>query len=445
MKNFVSFLIFLLIFMFSQGIINAQTQILVEHFNYVGLNDTSALIYASTNWNTHSGIAGQVNLLNSPSDTAGSLKYSNNYNWYFNASEGNRIELTQNETEDVGRDFDMIYNSDTVYTSFLLKVISVPGTSVNYFLHFFSGTGGTTFGGCVWITQGSDNSHFRLGVSKRSTGTASIYGTDLNLNQTYLVIVAYIFVNGSNNDISALWINPVLNSLPAPTITESGTETDLNNVGRLGLRQSSGIGTLEIDEIRIATSWNLAPLPVELSSFSVVVLDNGVKLNWRTETEVNNYGFEILRQAQDDTWQVLGFVEGYGNSNSPKNYSFIDKNVSSGKISYRLKQIDTDGQFEYSKIIEVDFGSPIKFELSQNYPNPFNPSTTIRFTLPQAGNVKLTVYNLLGEEVAQLVNEFKEAGVHTINFNASGLNSGVYIYKLEANGLVQTRKMTLLK
>ena len=101
-----------------------------------------------------------------------------------------------------------------------------------------------------------------------------------------------------------------------------------------------------------------------------------------------------------------------------------------------------------SPVIEVEESVnsvPDAFQLKQNFPNPFNPSTTIEFTLPQAGNVKLTVYNLLGEEVAQLVNEFKEAGVHTINFNASGLNSGVYIYKLEANGLVQTRKMTLLK
>ncbi len=79
-------------------------------------------------------------------------------------------------------------------------------------------------------------------------------------------------------------------------------------------------------------------------------------------------------------------------------------------LYYRLKQIDTDGKFEYSKVIEVDLGSPTKFELSQNYPNPFNPVTTIKFSIPQPGNVKLTVYNLLGEQVAELVNGFREAG-----------------------------------
>jgi len=116
-----------------------------------------------------------------------------------------------------------------------------------------------------------------------------------------------------------------------------------------------------------------------------------------------------------------------------------------GKYSYRLKQIDTDGQFEYSKTINVDLDSPSKFELSQNYPNPFNPTTTIAFNLPQSGNVKLTVYNIIGEKVAQIINGFKEAGVHTINFDGSGLNSGFYIYKLESNGLVHTKKMLLVK
>ncbi|MDH3269137.1 MAG: T9SS type A sorting domain-containing protein, partial [Ignavibacteria bacterium] len=188
-----------------------------------------------------------------------------------------------------------------------------------------------------------------------------------------------------------------------------------------------------------------SPLPVELSSFSASILKNGVKLKWRTETEVSNYGFEILRSVLDDNWDVLGFVEGHGNSNSPKDYSFTDDNLTQGKYSYRLKQIDTDGSFNYSKTIEVEFGSADKFELSQNYPNPFNPVTTIRFSIPHSSNVKLTVFNILGEQVAELVNGFREAGVHKINFDASEFNSGLYLYKLESNGLIQTRKMLLVK
>ena len=144
------------------------------------------------------------------------------------------------------------------------------------------------------------------------------------------------------------------------------------------------------------------PLPVELSSFSAIVLENSVKLNWRTETEVSNYGFEIKLRDHTSTLhrltglELLGFVEGHGNSNSPKDYSFIDQNVSGGKYSYRLKQIDTDGKFEYSKVIEVDLGSPAKFELSQNYPNPFNPITTITFSLSAIRKCKAYCLQFIG-------------------------------------------------
>jgi hypothetical protein len=190
---------------------------------------------------------------------------------------------------------------------------------------------------------------------------------------------------------------------------------------------------------------NGVPLPVELSAFSAIVLDNAIKLYWKTETEVNNYGFEVQRAKGGLNFEMIGFVQGHGNTNSPKEYSFIDEQVTAGKYSYRLKQIDTDGKFEYSKVIEIEIGSPGAFELSQNYPNPFNPVTTIRYSLPQSGNVRLTVYNLLGEQVEVPVNEFKEAGVHTINFKAENLNSGIYIYKLETEGFVRSRKMTLIK
>ena len=167
---------------------------------------------------------------------------------------------------------------------------------------------------------------------------------------------------------------------------------------------------------------------------------------------MNNYGFEILRSIytvaggnQYDLWDLLGFVEGNGNSNSPKEYSFIDNEITSGKYSYRLKQIDNDGTFEYSKIIEIDVDVPLEFELSQNYPNPFNPSTTIKYSLPVTSYVKLSVFNILGEEVQILMNETKDAGTYAINFNASQLNSGIYFYRLQAGDFIQVKKMTLLK
>ncbi len=195
------------------------------------------------------------------------------------------------------------------------------------------------------------------------------------------------------------------------------------------------------------------PVPVELTSLSAATIGNNVKLSWNTATEINNYGFEIERSAlsaERQSWEKIGFVNGNGNSNSPKDYSFVDDfagkpTYRTGRYSYRLKQIDNDGQFEYSKTIEVDMNGVKKYELTQNYPNPFNPTTTISYILPQTGMVRLTLYNILGQEIRTLVNEVKEAGIHTFNFDASDLNSGMYIYKIESGSFTQTRKMTLVK
>ena len=189
---------------------------------------------------------------------------------------------------------------------------------------------------------------------------------------------------------------------------------------------------------------------MELTSFSATSTGSTIRLDWNTATEINNYGFEIERkvgspQSSVGNYEKIGFVNGNGNSNSPKDYSFVDDKVSLEKYSYRLKQIDNDGQFEYSSTVQVDLENLSTFSLDQNYPNPFNPSTTIKFSLPTASNVKITIFNLLGQEIQTLVDETKEAGIHEINFNAQNLNSGVYLYKIEAGSYIQTRKMTLIK
>ena len=196
------------------------------------------------------------------------------------------------------------------------------------------------------------------------------------------------------------------------------------------------------------------PFPVELAFFAGNLNGNKVDLRWRTETEVNNYGFYIERKAPLNSpegraageWSNIGFVEGHGNSNSPKYYNFIDSKIDeAGTYYYRLKQIDNDGTYEYSDVISVEVGVPIQFYLSQNYPNPFNPTTRIDFTLPGRQFVNLRVYNTLGQIVKELVNEQKEAGSYSVTFDASNLPSGVYIYRLQTPEFAQNRKMTLLK
>ena len=190
------------------------------------------------------------------------------------------------------------------------------------------------------------------------------------------------------------------------------------------------------------------PLPVELTQFTGIKNEDEVELTWRTETEVNNYGFNIERSlsSPEITWETIGFVNGNGNSNSPRDYRYNDTNLKqSGNYQYRLKQIDNDGTSEYSNIIEVDISLPGTYYLSQNYPNPFNPETRIDFTIPERQMVSLRIYNTLGELVTELVNEQREAGNYTETFNASNLPSGVYIYRLQTSEFAENKKLTLLK
>ncbi|MBL1212407.1 MAG: T9SS type A sorting domain-containing protein [Ignavibacteriae bacterium] len=230
-------------------------------------------------------------------------------------------------------------------------------------------------------------------------------------------------------------------------ISESGTSEGSS----LGLE---GNGTQYSDFTWVAFDASATPgsqngnqaLPVELTSFSASVIKNSVKLVWNTATEINNYGFEIQRSADKEVWSNVGFINGSGTTNAPKEYSYVDSKLSnSSSYYYRLKQVDNDGSYEYSKTIEVVLGTPTEYELGQNYPNPFNPSTLISFTLPEAGYTSLIVYNSLGQEVAELVNNQLEAGSHQYNFDAKNLTSGIYFYKLESENFVQVRKMMLLK
>ena len=161
-------------------------------------------------------------------------------------------------------------------------------------------------------------------------------------------------------------------------------------------------------EFAIGSTDPANPLPVELSSFTAVSKPDQIILKWETKTETNNYGFEIERKLSDK-WQVIGFINGNGNSNSPKEYSYVDKNLIGGsKYKYRLKQIDNNGKYEYSNVVEVEV-VPTEYALYQNYPNPFNPTTTIRYQLPKESKVVIKIYNILGSEVMELLNENKEA------------------------------------
>jgi len=194
-------------------------------------------------------------------------------------------------------------------------------------------------------------------------------------------------------------------------------------------------------------AWNPAgEVPVELVSFNASVDKNVVDLRWITSTELNNSGFEVERRSGNTSYEKIAFVQGNGTTTQVKGYSYSDELNQTGTYYYRLKQIDFDGTFEYSNEIMVSvIALPGQYALAQNYPNPFNPSTSIEYVISQEGFVNLSVFNLLGQKVAELINEVKENGNHNVVFDASKLSSGTYIYTLSVNGNAVTKKMTLIK
>lgn len=185
-------------------------------------------------------------------------------------------------------------------------------------------------------------------------------------------------------------------------------------------------------------------IPVELVSFNATASGTTVNLNWATASETNNKGFSIERSSGSE-YETIGFVSGFGTTTESRSYTFTDNRVNSGTYTYRLKQIDFDGTFKYSKAVDVQVLAATEFNLAQNYPNPFNPTTTIEYGIKAKSNVKITVLNSIGEEVALLVNEEKEEGIHQVQFNAVNLPSGVYFYRIQTGSFVDTKKMMLLK
>jgi hypothetical protein len=188
------------------------------------------------------------------------------------------------------------------------------------------------------------------------------------------------------------------------------------------------------------------PIPVELASFNAVSDENGVVITWSTVTETNNSGFNVERSSNGQSFEKVTFVEGNGTTTEKKYYRFVDNTPIGGRNYYRLSQVDFDGTINKSNIVEVDVELPLTYSLEQNHPNPFNPSTTINYQLAKDGFVTLKIYNVIGREVAVLVNQVKPAGKHTVEFNSTNnLSSGTYFYELRSGDFVSTKKLMLMK
>ncbi|MBN1185681.1 MAG: T9SS type A sorting domain-containing protein [Bacteroidales bacterium] len=236
-------------------------------------------------------------------------------------------------------------------------------------------------------------------------------------------------------------------------ITHAGDTVSLKikNIGNEDAALSWGSGTASYVEIP-----NYSPdVPVELSSFEASLDNNSITLKWRTESETNNYGFEIEKKVSNhregpNIWKKLVFIPGQGTTVNSQIYSYSDSSKSFSYLWYRIKQIDFDGNFEYSKEICLQVDNNFDYELKQNYPNPFNSETKIQYYVPIESFVKIGIYNLQGYLVKELVNSNLLPGAHSITWSGKNQNnklspSGVYICRLEAEGFVHTIKMILIK
>jgi hypothetical protein len=327
-------------------------------------------------------------------------------------------------------------------------------------------TAGISFNGYNGYAEiyGNSITQFNSGIAFHGIATASMHDNTITGNARYGVVTTDpiypvtppdlgggAFGSPGRNTIMNNGHYNVLNRNAAVHYAQNNywgtTDPAAIDAGICDDNENAGYGLVHFENY--ASTSNV--LPVELTSFTTShVSAHQVVLHWRTATELNNAGFDVERRnsgGDAQAWRRLGFVAGAGTSNAPREYGYADATVSAGRYEYRLKQIDRDGRWEYSKVIEAEAGAvPNVFELSQNYPNPFNPSTTLSFTVPSDGYASLKVYTALGQQAALVYEGGVQAGVrHDVTFDASGLASGVYFARLEFNGRQLMRKITLMK
>ena len=314
------------------------------------------------------------------------------------------------------------------FSSFSLKDIVFTNSNTGFVTAYYVGVPHytsifkTTDGGNSWneISLGTDEALSGLYFTDELNGWA--VGNDYSSGNNLALI--YRTTDGGNN-----WVKQNIPSFNA-----------LSEVFFINAAKGWAVGSLGT----ILTTES--PTPVELTSFTASVYNKNVALKWKTESELNNCSFEIYRSTTLDNWNQIGIVSGHGTTTQENNYSFIDKDLEPASYAYKIIQVDFDGSQSESNIVYVEVADNVtEFTLNQNYPNPFNPSTTIKYSIPESGNIKLIVFNSLGEEVKVLKDEFEEAGSYKVNFNASELSSGIYYYKIISGNFTSVKKMALLK
>jgi len=317
-------------------------------------------------------------------------------------------------------------------------------------LTFSSNTISTTVRtGSNWVTTGLSGTPFTQGTNY----VVEIYGN----NTTGTLYYNY---NGTDSVAANkwdLWVNGTLlgNDLGKAQLPNN---VNIDSWMFYGESSTGNAANIFLDDIDYHNDIASFPMPVELGAFSAGTSGRSALLGWNTLSEINNAGFEIQKSVKKvvsseySDWEKAGFIEGNGTTSQPQNYSFEDKNLSKGIYKFRIKQVDYNGNFEYfypSVGAELSINAPVNFELKQNYPNPSNPKSKIDFHMPFDGSVSIKVYDLTGKEVASLADGYKTADYYTLDFDGSNLASGIYFYRVIAEGddqnFIKTLKMVLVK
>ena len=332
--------------------------------------------------------------------------------------------------------------------TFLLRNAQVIAGPKFQYEVWIKSSSGTTRMGSILVYNNYNTLAFGVSVASNSNATVTkntvTFGTSYAQNPTNDNIASrfaysWTYLGGAGSGV-------VIPSTGDGVLAFTVQINIININQHAGLTYEQGLMDGEQYEDDEATPWPVVdasdfidpPLPIQLSSFTGTPLGNGrVRLDWTTLSEINNYGFEMQRRGDTlAAFQTLpnSFIPGHGTTNEPHSYMFVDSSVVQGHWWYRLRQIDLDGSAYYGNEIAVDdltgvgdHGLPTVFALHQNYPNPFNPSTRLEYDLPEAGDVSLVLYDVLGRRVAELAGSHQVAGYHSVTWNASNQASGVYL------------------
>jgi hypothetical protein len=418
MKRILTF--FAVLFVFTS--VNAQ--LLTESFTFSGVLDPDPLTTVRANgWDAHSGAG--TNAIT----TAGVAGLT--YTGYFGAVSGssNAAGLVPSG-EDCNKLLSTPHTSGVLYYSFLIKPTAVLATKFDYITGLYESA--TLFPARMFIVANASATNFEFGISRGSGTVGATTANNYTLGETYLVTIKYEFVSGGTNDIISLFVqsggNVSATEPASPTLTYSGATgadatTATGNIG-IFLRQgtaSNGI-TAILDEMRVATTWEVANpvIPVELIDFKARKAKSAVEVQWSTATELNNKYYSIERSSDAKSFEKIGEISVYGNSQTIRNYTFMDEKPLNSVNYYRLRQVDLDGKETVYKTVSVHFG---KNGATKIYPTVVKDNINIE--LNTADNVSdLTVVNLLGQVVKAQKLQNTEG---VISLNVSDLPNGSYI------------------